>query len=197
MAARNTIERYGTVAIALHWTIALLIAANLSIGFYFANVMDEHDPGMFGLVQIHKSIGLTVLALSVLRLAWRLMNPVPSLPTDFGLHMRIIARGTHYLFYFLIVAVPLLGWLMVSASPLGAPTSFFGLFNWPNLPFFSALTRTDKHQYHELLSSAHAVFAYTAFGLMLLHAGAALWHHFVRRDTILKRMLPRTRLPVG
>jgi len=195
MVSRNTLDRYGTVAVTLHWVIAALIATNLAIGFYFANVMDEHDPSFFSLVQIHKSIGLTVLSLSVLRLVWRLMNPVPTLPTDFGIHMRRLARGTHYVFYFLIIAVPLLGWLMVSASPLGTPTSYFGLFHWPALPFFSGLSRSDRHQYHEALSTAHAIFAYTAFGLMLLHAGAALWHHFVRRDNVLKRMLPGTKIP--
>ena len=197
MAARNTLDRYGAVAVAFHWLITALIATNLAVGFYFANVMDEHDPSLFKLVQFHKSIGLTVLTLSVLRLAWRLINPVPTLPTDFGITMRVLARGTHYLFYFLIIAVPLLGWMMVSASTLGNPTSYFGLFHWPNLPVLSTLPRAAKREYHEVFASAHAIAAYSALGLMLLHASAALWHHFVRRDTVLRRMLPGTSVPAA
>src|SRR5215472_8739560 len=177
-----------------HWVIALLIATNLGLGFYFANVMDSHDPSFFAVVQLHKSIGLTVLVLSVLRLAWRLVNPIPPLPANFSASMRVLARGTHYLFYALIVTVPLLGWATVSASPRGTPTMYFGLFQWPHLPILSTLPRATKREYVEILGTTHAIFAYTALGLLLLHVSAALWHHFVRHDTILKRMLPGTRV---
>jgi len=192
VATLNSTHRYGTVAIFFHWTIALLILINLAIGFTFANVMANTDWGFFTIVQTHKSIGLTVLVLSLLRLGWRLINPIPELPTDFGIPMRVLARGTHYLFYFLIVAVPFVGWTMVSASALGTPTNFYGLFHWPNLPFFNGMPRADKRQYHELFSTMHAVLAYSALGLLVLHATAALWHHYRRQDTVLRRMLPGT-----
>lgn len=192
MPTRNSFLRYGNVAMAFHWTIALLIAVNLLLGFYFANVMGSHDPGFFAVVQLHKSIGLTVLVLSVLRLGWRLVNPIPPLPADFGTPMRIVARGTHYLFYVLIIGVPLLGWSVVSSSPRGTPTLYFGLFQWPHIPFLASLPRTEKRQYVELFATAHAYLAYSAFGLLMLHVSAALWHHFARRDDVLKRMLPGT-----
>jgi len=188
----NTNLRYGAVAMTFHWVIALLIATNLGLGFYFANVMDSHAPSFFAVVQLHKSIGLTVLSLSVLRLAWRLVNPIPPLPNDFSARMRFVARGTHYLFYFLIIAVPLFGWATVSTSPRGTPTMYFGLFQWPHLPVLSTLPRAAKREYVEALGSVHAILAYSALGLLLLHVGAALWHHVVRRDTVLKRMLPGT-----
>lgn len=194
MPIANSSLRYGAVAMTLHWIIALLIATNLVLGFYFANVMDSNDPSFFAIVQLHKSIGLTILVLSVLRLLWRLVNPIPPLPADFSRPMRILARGTHYLFYFLIVAVPLLGWATVSASPRGTPTMYFGLFQWPHLPIISTMPRATKREYVELFGTVHAVFAYSAFGLLFLHVGAALWHHFVRRDSVLKRMVPGTKV---
>lgn len=188
----NSNLRYGTVAMSFHWLIALLIVVNLILGFTFANVMADTDPGFFTIVQVHKSIGLTILVLSVLRLGWRLINPIPPLPADFSPAMRVLARGSHFLFYFFIIAVPFVGWTMVSASPLGNSTNYFGLFHWPNLPFFNGMARADRHQYHELFATVHAVLAYSALGLVVLHVSAAMWHHYSRHDNVLKRMLPGT-----
>jgi len=190
----NTQARYGAVAMTFHWLIAALIATNLLLGFYFANVMSSHDPGFFAIVQLHKSIGLTVLVLSVLRLGWRLVNPVPPLPADFGTGLRIAARGTHYLFYVLIIAVPLMGWSMVSSSPRGTPTLYFGLFSWPHIPFLAELPRTMKRGYTETFGELHALLAYSAAVLLVLHVSAALWHNFSRHDDILRRMVPGTRV---
>lgn len=192
MRAMNNEARYGTVAMSFHWLIAALIATNLTLGFYFANVMDSHDPGFFQIVQLHKSIGLSVLVLSLLRLGWRLINPIPPLPADFGRGMRILARGTHYLFYVLIIGIPLMGWALVSSSPRGTPTLYFGLFSWPHIPFLAALPRASKRVYVETFAEMHAVLAYSAAVLLLLHVSAAMWHHFSRRDSVLRRMLPGT-----
>ena len=194
MSTMNTQARYGAVAMTLHWLIAALIATNLLLGFYFANVMNSHDPGFFAIIQLHKSIGLTVLVLSLLRLGWRLVNPVPPLPADFGTGLRIVARGTHYLFYLLIIAVPLMGWAMVSSSPLGTPTLYFGLFSWPHIPFLAELPRAMKRGYTETFGELHALLAYSAAVLLVLHVAAALWHNFSRHDEVLKRMIPGTRV---
>jgi cytochrome b561 len=192
MPLMNGQTRYGNVAMTFHWLIAVLIATNLILGFYFANAMSSHDPGFFGIVRLHKSIGLTVLTLSVLRLGWRLVNPIPPLPADFGKGMKILARGTHYLFYILIIAVPLAGWSLVSSSPRGTPTLFFGLFVWPHISFLADLPRAVKRPYAETFGEIHAILAYSAAALLILHVGAALWHHFFRRDEVLKRMVPGT-----
>src|SRR5262252_7604612 len=128
MAARNSELRYGTVAMGFHWIIAVLIVINVALGFWFANVMERGDPNLFLFVQTHKSIGLTVLVLSVLRLGWRLVNPIPPMPEGMSLPLRILARGTHYLFYFFIIAIPLAGWAWVSSSTTGIPTFYFWLF---------------------------------------------------------------------
>jgi cytochrome b561 len=187
MTAMNSRLRYGTVAMSLHWLIALLIVTNVVLGFTFANVMSRDNPNFFMVVQTHKSIGFTVLALSVLRLIWRIVNPVPALP-PMDARLRILARATHYLFYFLIIAVPLAGWLMVSASTTGAPTMFFGLFPIPSFEFLSSLPRADRHPYHETFETMHQVLAYGAAALLLLHVTGALYHQFNRHDDVLKRM---------
>jgi cytochrome b561 len=191
---RNNDLRYGSVAMTFHWTIAALIVTNLLIGFYFANVMDRHDPLLFPIVQLHKSIGLTVLVLSIARLFWRLMNPVPPLPADFSPGLRFLARSSHVLFYVLIIAIPLAGWSIVSSSPRGTPTVFFGLFVWPHIPFLANLPRAAKREYTETFETVHAVLAYSAAVLLVLHVGAALYHHFSRRDEVLRRMVPGTQI---
>ena len=192
MASMNTQRRYGTVAMTFHWLIAALIATNLVLGFYFANVMDPGDPGFDIIIQTHKSIGLTVLVLSLLRLGWRLINPIPPLPADFSTGLRILARGSHYLFYILIIVIPLMGWATVSASPRGTPTLYFGLFQWPHVPFLAALPQAAKRAYSETFGDLHAWLAYSAAVLLVLHVSAAMWHEFSRRDDVLRRMLPWT-----
>lgn len=194
MAIRNSQQRYGSVAMTLHWLIALLIATNLCIGFYFANVEAETDPIRFGLIQTHKSIGLTVLVLSLLRLGWRLINPVPPFPAGMSPGLKFVGHATHYLFYVFMIAIPLAGWAIVSSSPLGTPTMYFGLFQWPHIEFLAALPRAAKKEYVETFEETHELLAYSAALLLVLHVAAALWHQYARHDDILKRMWPGTRV---
>jgi cytochrome b561 len=182
--------RYGTGAMIFHWAIAALLITNIALGLYFAD-LPHSDPWKFELTQWHKSIGLTVLVLSIFRLLWRLSHPVPPLPADLHPVVRAAARVSHYLFYFLIVAIPLSGWIMVSASPLGLPTHFFHLFSLPNLWFMADLPRAQKVALHDPLESVHNVLAWSAIVLIPLHIAAALYHQFIRRDDVLRRMLPR------
>lgn len=187
MSAKSTRLRYGTVAMSFHWLIALLILGNIIGGFTFANILSRDNPYYFDIIQIHKSIGLTVLVLSILRLVWRLLNPIPALP-PMSDTLRLVARATHYIFYFLIIAIPLVGWLMVSASSTAAPTMWFGLFPVPSFEFLSSLPRADRRPIHETLETAHAVLAYGAAALLVLHVAAALYHQYSRHDDVLKRM---------
>jgi len=192
MPARNTDLRYGNVAMAFHWIIALLVIANVCLGLYMAD-LPRSDPSKFMIFQTHKSIGLTVLVLSILRVLWRLINPVPPLPAGMNPLLRLGARASHVLLYFLIVFIPLTGWLMVSASPLGNPTSYFGLFDWPNLPLFAGMTREQLHPIHETWETAHVVLAWSAIVLVPIHILAALYHGLIRRDGVLSRMVPGTK----
>lgn len=177
-----------------HWVIAALLISNIALGLYFADLPPDAWKGE--LAQWHKSIGLTVLVLSILRLAWRLTHAVPPLPSGLPGALRLAARSSHYLFYFLIVAIPLTGWIMVSASASGRPTVYFHLFNWPHISFLADLSRQQKIGLHEPLESLHVVLAWTAIVLIPLHVAAALYHQYVRRDELLLRMLPyrRTRM---
>ena len=194
MQARNSAARYGAVAMTFHWLIALLVIGNICSGFYLANIIDDADPTKFMLIQLHKSIGLTVLMLSVLRLLWRLVNPIPPLPAGMNPLMKVVARGTHWLFYFFIIAIPAAGWAWTSSSTRGIPTYYFGLFPWPNIPFLAHLSNPEKTANGHMFHSYHVYFAYSAAALLVLHVGAALYHHYLRRDNTLRRMWPGTRV---
>ncbi len=187
MPAKNTALRYGNVAMSFHWLIAILVIANLCVGLYMGD-LPRSDPMKFTIFQIHKSIGLTVLVLSILRLLWRLVNPVPPLPEGMNPALKFGARISHFLLYFLIVFIPLTGYIMVSASPLGNGTSYFFLFDWPNLPLFAGMTRAQLHPIHETWETAHVVLAWSAIVLIPIHIGAALYHGMIRRDGVLSRM---------
>ena len=183
MPIQTSPTRYSAVAQAFHWTIAALIV----VQFVLANLQEDLPLGAHKLALLarHKSFGMTVLMLAVLRLLWRLKNPPPALPAEMRPIERQLARATHFAFYVLLFAMPLTGWLMSSAKNYSV--SWFGLFTWPNLiakneAAFEALRTT-----HDLLSGA-------LFAIAVLHILAALKHHFWNKDNVLLRMLPFTQL---
>ena len=184
---RNSSERYGVVAMSLHWTIASAIIALLAMGA----VMVRLTPGsslQFDMYQLHKSLGISVLALSLLRLVWRLFDPVPPLPMSLKRWEAALARATHLGFYVLMIALPFSGWMMVSASVWNIPTVVFGALTLPHLPVLGSLQ--DKKPVEDALKEAHEALAIGMFVLLLLHVAGALKHHFVLRDDTLTRMLP-------
>jgi len=132
----------------------------------------------------HKSVGMTILMLAVLRLLWRLWHPAPPLPTDMTRFERIAARGTHVAFYVLLFAMPLTGWTMSSAKNYSV--SWFGLFTWPNLIGKSEAAFNVLRTTHDTLSDV-------LFAVAVLHILAALKHHFWDGDDVLVRMLPFTK----
>lgn len=188
MAARS---RYSHVAITLHWLIAVLIVGNIIGGLAVDAFLGSADPAMkrtgFTIIQLHKSVGLTVLGLSLLRLAWRLINPAPPLPGHMTPLERSLAKASHWGFYALIVLLPLSGWALISGSPIRYPTFYFGLFEVPFLPLPQGKAIGDQlHEVHELL-------AFGTIALLGLHIAAALKHHFLDRDDVLVRMAPWVR----
>lgn len=180
---------YSNVAIALHWLIAIAVLVNIVLGLYMADLPDL-DPAKLEVFQFHKSAGLTVLVLSLIRVGWRLVNPVPPLPAGMNPFLKGLARLTQLLLYVLIVAIPFSGWLMVSASPLGLPTSYFGLFQWPHIWFLAEMTRASKKAIVGIFVETHIFLAWSAIILVALHVTGALYHHLIRRDGVLKSMLP-------
>ncbi|MGK7295986.1 MAG: cytochrome b [Candidatus Wenzhouxiangella sp. M2_3B_020] len=176
---RNTDDAYGLVAQLLHWAVVIGIA----LQFVWAWRIDEVESirREFALVNQHKSIGMTVLGLVVLRLAWRAFNPPPPLPGHMSGWERATAVSTHWLLYALILAQPLTGWAYSSAAGYGA--EFFGLVRIPDfVPQDEGLERA--------FGTAHQWLGVSIVCLVGIHAGAALRHHFRLRDNVLKRMLP-------
>lgn len=180
---RNTAQRWGAVSQAFHWAIVVMILAQYAL----TSIAEDLPAGVakLGTLAQHKSVGITILALAILRMAWRRLNkPSPPLPADLKRYERFLAHLTHHGLYFLLVALPLSGWMMSSAKHY--PVSWFGLGRpLPDLvpaneTLFGVLKET-----HELLSTA-------LIAVAALHALAALHHHFVRKDSILRRMLPFT-----
>jgi cytochrome b561 len=177
--------RYSAVAITLHWLIAAAIVTLVVIGIVMTGLPDTELALKFSLYQWHKSIGVTVLLLSLLRLAWRLTHRPPPLPETLKPWEKIAARVTHIGFYVLIIVIPLLGWAMVSASPYNIPTVLYGEIPWPHLPVPKAG--------FEAFKTAHVWLAFGAVGLLALHVAAALKHHYILKDEVLARMLPLLR----
>ena len=189
----NSSFRYGAVAMTLHWLMAAMILFMLGLGLFMTS-LDETDPRTFPLFQLHKSIGLTILMLAIARLGWRLGKPVPALPATVRSWERSGSRVVHALLYVLMFAIPLMGWATVSAAALAVPTVWFGLFEWPHIPFLADLPRAQKRVIDGQLATTHAILALSMLALVVLHAVAALKHHFKDRDDVLKRMLPWTKL---
>ena len=147
----------------------------------------------FSLYQLHKSVGLTVLALTLIRLGWRLAHRPPALTDSMpGWERRAAALG-HLALYGLLVAMPLTGWAVVSVSPYNIPTVLYGLVPWPHLPGLATLPHADKHSAEEVLKQLHDAGAWIMLALLAVHAGAAVRHLLWLRDGVMERMLPRWR----
>jgi cytochrome b561 len=173
-------ERYTSTAISLHWLIALAIGGTFGLGIYMHEL--PLSPTKLELYSWHKWAGVTIFMLVVVRLAWRLTHPAPPLPAAMPAPLRRAAQGAHWLLYALMFAIPLTGWLMSSAK--GFQTVWFGILPLPDL------LSKDK-ALGELLAEVHEALNFTLLALVVLHAGAALKHHFIDRDTVLTRMLPQ------
>lgn len=171
-------DRYSWGAIGLHWSIALLVLVNLVLGLFHESLLD----GIGWVMPVHRSIGLAVLALTLARLAWRLMHRPPRLPPDVAGWERSAARIAHWAFYILLLALPLTGWMLSSNPARSRPMAWFGLLSIPPLPISSAAAM--------LAHQAHGLLGYVMAALVAIHIAAALRHHFVLRDAVLGRMAP-------
>ncbi len=175
---RNTSERYGAMAQGLHWLMALMIIGLFGVGLWMGGLPNGEFKGqVYGL---HKAMGVLVLLLVVFRLIWRQVNVQPR-PQYEAAWEHTLATAMHWALYALMLAVPVIGWLMSDTG--GRPVSFFGLYTFP-------LFIGKNEPLHEALEGAHAVSAFLMMALAALHAAAAVWHHRVRKDSVLARMLP-------
>ena len=187
MRARDSASGWGWVTRMLHWTMAALILYQLALGLRMVRLDDLL--ARVALTQVHKSWGVTIFALALLRLAWRLANPRPPLPATMPPWQRRAAAGSHAALYALTLLLPLTGWLLASASPvqdlLQMQNLVFGRIALPDpfVPGSDALDRTFR--------TLHAGAAIALAALLAVHVAAALRHQFVDRDGLLGRMLWR------
>lgn len=185
----NATIRYGLVAIAFHWAIAILVLINIALGIYFVQFLDRHNPSRGAIVGLHESIGISILVLSFLRLGWRLSHPAPPLPSDFTSSQRLLARGTHYGLYLLLILVPLAGWALASLPP--RPLMVFGAIAWPKIGLLAGLSADSKKAAGGLLAVSHITSAFLLLALTIGHIAAALFYHAaIRQDRVLQKMLP-------
>ena len=182
---RNSEQSYGAVAIGLHWLMAALLIALLAMGLYMVGLPDVgFDTRKIALILFHKQLGMLALVLAVLRLAWRVGNALPSLVETLPDWQKVIARLVHLCFYALMLALPITGWLMSSAA--GIPVSLFGLFDLPDL------IAHDDYLFRAFIE-AHRWLSYGLIAGIVIHAAAALGHHFLIKDETLRKMWPQAR----
>ena len=180
----TSVKRFGTVAIALHWVIAIAIAGSLILAWYFMD-LDTGDERT-ALLAVHKSVGTAILGLAALRLGWRAFHPAPEYQTPPPAWQRWAAQATHGLLYVLMVLMPVTGY--VSEAARARETDFFGLFDIPRLvPLDRELAIYAK--------AAHNYTQYALYALIAAHVAAALYHQFILRDRLLERMWPRKSRP--
>lgn len=171
--------RYGATAIGLHWLVALMLLCGATLGLYMVDL--ELSPAKLKLYSWHKWIGVSIFLVAVARLIWRLTHPAPPLPGAVPAWQQRAASLTHALLYLLLFVIPLSGWLMSSA--LGVQVVYFGVLPLPDL------VQKDK-ALGEQLKLLHLSLNLTLLVAVLLHVAAAVKHHFVDRDDVLRRMLP-------
>ena len=181
MLIENSEARYGIAIVALHWIMAFLLIVLITLGIYMVRLPDEgFDTLKIQLILYHKEAGMFALALAVLRLAWRVGDVLPRLVETLPDWQKLAARFVHLSFYALMLALPMTGWLMSSAG--GFPISFLGLFDLPDL-----VRRSDY--LFQVFVEVHQWLGYGLVALLVVHAGAALRHHFILKDDTLRKML--------
>jgi cytochrome b561 len=185
---RMSQNRYTHVAIALHWLVAALMLGNIALAWAVDSLPEEH---IRLAIDTHKSIGITVLGLALLRILWRIGHQPPVTPK--GMLTPLEARASHIvhgLLYLLMLGLPLSGWMHDSAWKAADthPMTLFGLVPWPRIGWIMAQAPDFKEQLHTWFGEAHEVLAWAIYALFTLHLVGALKHQWVDKQAILKRM---------
>lgn len=181
-------QRYTAVAIALHWSIALLIIGMIAVGWIMEDMAGGPGSPKTAIIQIHKSIGITILLLTIARIVWRLMNPPPPEPA-MPKWQAFLASSVHILLYALMIAMPLTGWIMASAEIAQHETRFFGTVEM-YVPGIASLPAETQKGVADTMDMLHSRLAWVIIGLLVLHVAGALKHQFVDKDGLLARMAP-------
>lgn len=174
-----THDRYSVAAKAFHWSIALLLAFQLALGWRLEDL--PRGPELFSAAQLHKSVGILILLLTLGRIALRYLNPPPPLMADSVWAARL-AKGAHHALYAVMLGAPITGWVIVSSAKTKFATLLFGLVPWPHLPV--------PDSWHEPAEGLHGLMAILGLLLFALHVAGALRHQFFKGENVLGRMLP-------
>jgi cytochrome b561 len=182
-----TVTRYTRTAVALHWLIATLMLVNVCLALSVDYLPDEW---VRLVVDTHKSTGITVLGLALLRIFWRAGHPPPPLPVGYRRWERIAAHAAHGVLYALMLLLPISGWMHDSAWKDAAthPMQLFGLVGWPRIAYIEHIEPVTRESLHDLFGWFHTGFGYVLYGLVALHIGGALKHQFIDRQPELQRM---------
>jgi cytochrome b561 len=180
-------ERYTRTAIVLHWFIAALIIINFAFGQFKEAFGEENIRFM---IDAHKSTGISILGLVIMRLLWRLTHRPPALPNGFKPWEKRASHAVHWLLYGLMFALPLSGWMHDSAWKAAPEIKmyWFGLFEWPRIGWIMELEPMIKEQWHGVLGAAHDIMSKILLLLFLLHVGGALKHQWIDKHPELQRM---------
>ena len=180
-------SRYTRTAVVLHWGVAVLIVANVALGLAFDYVPDEW---VRWVIDTHKSTGITVLGLVLLRILWRIGHPPPPMPSRYARWERIGAHAAHGVLYALILALPLSGWMHDSAWKDAAthPMTLYGVLPWPRIGWIANLEPVQKERLHDLFGGFHVAFGYVLYALLFLHIAGALKHQWLDKEPELQRM---------
>lgn len=177
-------KRYNAVAAGLHWLVAILLFMQIYVGWTFGDM--ERGAARDLWFDWHKTLGLVILALSLVRLGWRIANPPPALPAEMPRWERIGARLSHSAFYVILIGFPLTGWAAIStgrAALTSDVTSLIGGLSWPLIPGL-------PHALHEPMEDLHGLLVKVIYALVVLHVSAALKHQFVDKGRMAGRMWP-------
>ncbi len=186
------VQRYSGVAVALHWLIAFLIIFAVGLNWAWDGGVIPDEKVRYA-INWHKSIGILVLGLAIMRLLWRLTHRPPALPTGFQRWEVRLSGVTHVLLYLVMFAMPLSGWIMDSAWKDAAtnPMPLFGSgLIWPRIGFVMDLDPATKESIHSASGAMHGLVAKLLYALFVLHVGGALKHQFLDKEKELQRMWP-------
>lgn len=181
--------KYTKIAMALHWLIALLIVVNLALA-HSTELFADH--WVRAAIDTHKSLGITVLGLVLLRILWRIGHPPPSLPYSFTNWERRLASAGHVSLYVLMFAIPLTGWMHDSAWKKAAeyPMQLFYMVPWPRIAFIQQMEPDFKLYLHGLFGTIHQSLSWVLIALLVAHIAAVIKHHVKDKEPIVQRMLP-------
>lgn len=188
------IRRYTRIAMILHWLIAFLIILNVAL-IWSVDWIPEDRIRL--VIDSHKSFGITVLGLALLRILWRIANPPPPLPDTYPPAEKAAAHGAHALLYVLMIGLPLSGWMHDSAWKAAGeiPMYLFGLFEWPRIGWIMHVEPAAKERLHGLFGGIHVWLSYALYALVFLHIAAALKHQLWDGHPELQRMWPTPSSP--